>query len=192
MMLVCQLIYKNIIEPYQLRKVVQLELQRKNIHQRYINFIRDVIESGSGISLNDICDMINVKVTIFFNNSEVKTYLTETLVSEIQFAPSEQKNESQMIFLSRISVDGVIKRLRSIDSTTLAAKKIRDIFLAMDFNLQDKFCDAEDLRNLREQFCISDELITFFGTFNINYATLKPNFPKSNNLEDDDDVRKCY
>ena len=26
--------------------------------------------------------------------------------------------------------------------------------------------------------------------FNSNYATLKPNFPKSNNLEDDDDVEE--
>ena len=61
----------------------------------------------------------------------------------------------------------------------------------MDFNLQAKFCDAEDLRNSWEQFCIPDELITFFGAlFNINYATLKPNFPKSNNLEDDDDVEE--
>ena len=65
------------------------------------------------------------------------------------------------------------------------------MFLAVDFNLQAKFCDAEDLRNSWEQFCIPDELITFFGTlFNINYATLKPNFPKSNNLEDDDDVEE--
>ena len=63
----------------------------------------------------------------------------------------------------------------------------------MEFNLHGKFCDTEDLRNSWETFCILDELITFFGTlFNINYATLKPIFPKSNNLEDDDDVRKCY
>ena len=79
----------------------------------------------------------------------------------------------------------------SIDSTKLAAKKIRDVFLAIDFNLQDKFCDAEDLRNPRERFCIPDELITLFGTlFNINYATLKSNFPKSNKFEDYVDVEE--
>ena len=61
----------------------------------------------------------------------------------------------------------------------------------MDFNLQDKFCDVEELRNSWEPFCTPDELITLFGTlFNINYATLTPNFPKSNNLEDDDDVEE--
>ena len=31
------------------------------------------MESGSGISLNDIRDMINDKETIFLTNSEVKT-----------------------------------------------------------------------------------------------------------------------
>ena len=65
--------------------------------------------------------------------------------SEIQFAPSERKNELSMVFSSSISIDDVIKRLRSIDSKKLAAKKIRDVFLAMDFNFQDKFCDAEIL-----------------------------------------------
>ena len=155
-----------------------VRVTKKKIFERYINFIRDVIESGSGISLNDIRDMINDKETIFITNSEVKTYLTETFESEIQFAPSERKKESHMVFSSSTSTDDVMKRLRSIDSTKLAAKKIRDVFLAMDFNLQDKFCDIENLRNSWEQFCIPDELITFFGTlFNINYATLKPNFP---------------
>ena len=50
-----------------------------------------------------------------------------------------------MVFSSSISIDDVIKRLRSIDSKKLAAKKIRDVFFAMDFNFQDKFCDAEIL-----------------------------------------------
>ena len=48
---------------------------------------------------------------------------------------------------NKIRVKFSSKRLRSIDSTKLAAKKIRDVFLAMDFNLQDKLCDTEDLRN---------------------------------------------
>ena len=89
--------------------------------------------------------MINDKETIFTSNLEVKTYLTDTFGFEIQFAPSERKNELSMVFLSSISIDDVIKRLRSIDSKKLAAKKIRDVFLAMDFNFQDKFCDAEIL-----------------------------------------------
>ena len=55
---------------------MQLELKRKKYLNGYINFIRDVIESGTGISLNDIHDMVNDKETIFITNSEVKTYLT--------------------------------------------------------------------------------------------------------------------
>ena len=98
--------------------------------------------------------MINDKETIFTTNLEVKTYLTDIFGSEIQFAPSERKNELSMVFSSSISIDDVIKRLRSIDSTKLAAKNIRDVFLAMDFNLQDKYCFTKDLRNLWEQFCI--------------------------------------
>ena len=56
-----------------------IRFTKKKIFECYINFIRDVIESGSGISLNDIRDMINDKETIFITNLEVKTYLTDTL-----------------------------------------------------------------------------------------------------------------
>ena len=74
-----------------------------------------------------------------------------------------------MVFSSSISIDDVIKRLRSIDSTKLAAKKIRDVFLAMDFNFQGKFCDTKDLRNSWEQFCIPDEL----GNFKAEFSQIK-------------------
>ena len=76
-----------------------IRVTKKKTVERYINFIRNVIESGSGISLNDIRD-INGKETIFITNSEVKTYLTETFGSEIQFPPSEQKYKSHMVFSS--------------------------------------------------------------------------------------------
>ena len=63
----------------------------------------------------------------------------------------------------------------------------------MNFNLPDKFCDMEDLKDSWKQFCIPDELITFFGTLcNISYATLKLNFPKTYNLQDDGDVEQMF
>ena len=73
--------------------------------------MRDVVESGSCVPLNDIRDMINDKESIFITNSEVKTYLNETFRSEIQFTPSEWKNESHVVFLSSISIKDVIKRV---------------------------------------------------------------------------------
>lgn len=47
----------------------------------------------------------------------------------------------------------------------------------------------EDLRGSWGHLCILDEIITFSGTLlNINYVTLKLDFPKTYNLEDNDDV----
>ena len=105
--------------------------------------------------------MINGKESIFITNSELKTYFTEAFGWEIQFAPSEWKNESHMVISSSLSIEDVIKRLKSVSSTKVAAKKIREAFLAMDFNLQDKFCDAQDLKDSWGQFCVPDKLITF-------------------------------
>ena len=44
--------------------------------------------------------MVNDKESNFITNFEVKTYLTEIYGSEIQFAPSEQKKESHMVYSS--------------------------------------------------------------------------------------------
>ena len=78
---------------------------KNKIFKRYIIFLRDIIRSGSRISLKDIHDMINVKECIFIINTEVRNYF--------QFTPSEWKNESQMVFSSSVSIGDVIKRLRS-------------------------------------------------------------------------------
>lgn len=60
-----------------------IRITKNKIFERYISFMRDVVESGSCVPLNDIRDMINDKESIFITNSEVKTYLNETFRSEI-------------------------------------------------------------------------------------------------------------
>ena len=53
------------IQKYKQAKSVKesgpIRVTKKKTFEHYITFIRDVIESVSAISLNDICDMINHK-----------------------------------------------------------------------------------------------------------------------------------
>ena len=64
---------------------------------------------------------------------------------KFNFGPSEQANESLFIFSSPISLNDVVKRLHSLDTTKNVAEKLRKSFLEIDFDLNDKFCDGEDL-----------------------------------------------
>ena len=48
----------------------------------------------------------------------------------------------------------------------------------MNFNINNKFCDAEELDETWDNFNIPDAIIAFFSTlFNVNAASLKQNFP---------------
>ena len=55
----------------------------------------------------------------------------------------------------------------------------------MDFGLN--FCDAQELRESWKNTLMPDELITFFSTlFNVNQASLRPNYHKENVSTDED------
>ena len=51
-----------------------------------------------------------------------------------------------MVFSSSMDITDVINTLQSLDSVKSAAQTIRDKLLNVDFGLQDKFCDAEELK----------------------------------------------
>ena len=97
-----------------------------------------------------------------------------------QFCPPERANDSLLVFSSSICISDVVKRLRSLDTTKNVAEKLRRSFLEIDFDLNDKFCDGEDLLGSWDNLPLSDEILTFLVTlFNINPAKLLPKYPKN-------------
>ena len=50
-----------------------------------------------------------------------------------------------------------------MDSIKKAAKVMREALLKLDVGLQDKFCDAEELKHLWFTTRMPDELISFFS-----------------------------
>ena len=63
----------------------------------------------------------------------------------INFQNSGQRNELIMIFSAKLSVEDVIKILKSISVMKSATETIRNALQQVDFGLQDRFCDAEEL-----------------------------------------------
>ena len=54
-----------------------------------------------------------------------------------------------------------------VDGVKSAARTIRDKLLNVDFGLQDKFCDAEELKLAWRTTNIPDEVLAFFQNFSI-------------------------
>ena len=51
-----------------------LKTTKRHIFENYKEFIKEIVDIGSGISLPDIRDMLNEKEEFVFSNSEIKTF----------------------------------------------------------------------------------------------------------------------
>jgi hypothetical protein len=180
--------YKRATNPSQGELVINTT--KRDVFKRHIDFVNNIIDQGSGISLSEIRDMVNDKDGINITNSEVKTFLISLMNNHIQFCPSTRLNESLYVFSSDVSIEDVVKILRSLDATKEVASKIRKCLLKMDFGLNDSFCDAEELKHSWKNTVMPDQLVTFFSTlFNVNEAILRPNYYEDNSsLEEDLDI----
>ena len=69
----------------------------------------------------------------------------------IQFCYSEQQNESTFVFSSKVNIQDVVDKLRSLDGIKLVAKKLRKSLLSFDFKLYETFCDAEEFEGILGQ-----------------------------------------
>ena len=90
--------------------------------------------------------MLNENENLLFNNSELKSFITDSFGDNIQFCYSERQNESMFVFSSKVNIQDVIDKLRSLDGIKLAAKTLRKSLLSFDCKLNEKFCDAEELK----------------------------------------------
>ena len=125
-----------------------------------VGAIRNLLDRGIGLSLSDIRDAINDKYDEdFISNKEVKLYLTEHFQDDVQFCPSERRNESMFVFSSALSVEDVVKKLRSVNVIKEGAVTIREALGNVDFNLNDKFGDAHELKSSWERTAIPDCLV---------------------------------
>ena len=127
--------------------------------------------------------MINDESYINIINFDVKNFLTEHFAEEIQFCPSERANESLFVFSSSICINDVVKRLRFLETTKNVAEKLWKNFLEIDFDLNDKFCDGEDLLGSRNNLPLSDPaklLPKYPKKYPSDYFTLVPNSSHSN------------
>ena len=174
-------------------KLVSKQSKKRDIFFKIYYIYKNYIENGYGVSLSELRDMLNQNEKVVFNKSEIKLLITEVFGDSIQMCYSERKSESMFMYSSKIDIQDVIDKLRSLLGIKIAAQKLRKLLLSFDFELNDKFCDAEELKKAWENKSMPDEFLTFFAKlFNIKKTSLIPDTERDpefsyNSDEEDDD-----
>ena len=123
-----------------------MTLTAKLIIKSYIPEIKRVINHGNGISLSEIRELIQDNENITIHNKQIKSTLSERLGKSIQFCTPDRTNQSLFVYSMSVSTEDIINTIRSLDKIKSAAKSIRTALKQVDFKLQDRFSDAEELK----------------------------------------------
>ena len=97
-------------------------------------------------------------------NKEVKLLLISHFGDNIKLTLLKQKNRSMLFFSAHVTQETLAETIRAGDPIQECAEVIRQSLLAVDFDLQDRFCDANDLKKAWNCTSIPDPLLKFFGT----------------------------
>ena len=132
-----------------------------------VNILEEGLNGGKGYELSAIRDYLNTKLSAEdgrFSNRDVKVFLESHFADTIDFTYSAEHNKCMMVFsILRNKSGQLAETIRSIDPFKVCASIIRKHLSAFDFNLNDRFCDAEDLRESLSNIPIPEDILRFFG-----------------------------
>ena len=126
--------------------------------------IDSLIQSGYGIAVSEVKDMLSEKdPSLCVTNKHARKLLVDHYGDEIRFCPSHRKNESDLVFSVDVTLDDVAKCLRNRNACQTAGEILSEAFDKVDFNLADKFCDANEIRQSWLNTCMPDDFLTLLS-----------------------------
>ena len=147
--------------------------------------IKSGLDKGYGFTISYIRDQFNIQnENIKVNNKELKLLLSNYFGNSIKFSKPTEANKPLMFFSSSLQTEEVADVIRSCNPVTECALLLRESLKKLDFGLNDKFCDAQDMRNSWTESKIPEVFIKFFSTlFDIDEKSLE----ECEILENEDD-----
>jgi len=150
---------------------------------------------GDGYELSYVRDCMNNELGSHLTNQEVKVLLVNHFDDKIAFSRPKQANKSSMFFSKSVTAECLAETIRTTDPIRQSAEIIRQCLQDMDFDLQDRFCDANDLDIAWTNMVIPEPLLKFFAVlfnFDMNAFTsscknVMQCRPKTEVTDDDDD-----
>lgn len=85
--------------------------------EKGMEIIGPKLKEGYGFTLTEIRELLNeLAGGNIIRNNEVKLRLQRHCEDEISFSSSDSKNESLMVFSSKLGIDEIVKRMRKVDN----------------------------------------------------------------------------
>ena len=174
--------YNRKLEGCNIRK----KSKKREIFVKELESIEEMIDRGFFIPISEIRNVINDKCDEeLMSNKEIKLYLSELFTDRVQFCKSDRRNESMMVYSSKLTMQAVAQKLSAMNSVKDTAHAIRVALKNVDFKLEGKFCDAEEMKSSWQNMQLPDCLLLFFSTlFNIPQSTLMQSSLKTDTTDD--------
>eukprot|EP00918_Siedleckia_nematoides_P108296 GHVU01236350.1.p1 GENE.GHVU01236350.1~~GHVU01236350.1.p1 ORF type:complete len:407 (-),score=39.87 GHVU01236350.1:38-1258(-) len=124
--------------------------------------LEEGLKNGKGYELSVIRDLLNsINENCNFRNRDVKIFLLNHFGGQIDFTDPGAGKKSLMAF--SVPSSTLAGKLRSVDPVQACASIVRKALEDYDFDLDDRFCDAEDLKQASSNMGIPDSVLSFFG-----------------------------
>ena len=198
-----KLCIQNYIQMFKNQSKDQRDTQTLSNKQRICNDMLVMIENGlmnvKGYELSVIRDHLNSQLSkedALCLNRDVKVLLINHFDERIDFAYPDSSRKCMMVFgVNKNQANVLAETIRSINPFQVCASVIRRELSNYDFDLTDRFCDAEDLRKSISNFNIPDVTLQFWGeVFNFDmdsyYEAAKKVTPGSNDDESEEEVEE--
>ena len=121
-----------------------------------IEDIKTGLSNGEGYELSFVRDS---KYKYLESENNVTNYFGD----RICFSQPKQANRSVMFFSKNVTAEHMADTIRCTDPIKQCAELIRQSLLDTDFHLQDRFCDANDLKTSWDTVPIPEPLMNFFA-----------------------------
>lgn len=128
--------------------------------------IEPLLQKGYGFTVKDIASFmyhLDDNVDLIVYNRDVKKLLVDHCGDHIQFAPNPRQNESELVFSSNITAADLAVKIKNLDVVKQVGETLNKAAKQVDYGLDDRFCDAEELRHSWENNPMPDEWLTFFS-----------------------------
>ena len=195
---------QNYLHKYESLSKEEIDNTELNVKQAVWSEAQELLEkgfkTGNGYELSVIREFMNEKLKqngMILSNRDIKLFLLNQFGDDIDFAYSDNQRKSMMVFSVRnVNSQDLAEKIRSIDPLKVFASRIREELSAFDFQLNDRFGDAEDLRQSLKKADIPKVTLHFFSEiFNFDVTTYKEAAENIltddyENIDDHDDKNK--
>lgn len=142
--------------------------------QAWLEVVREIemrLSDGEGLELSYVRKLMNEKISSSsITNQEVKVLLSHHFGEKIRFSTPKQVNKSLLFFSADVTQESLAETIRCTDPVRECAEVLRQSLMSVNFDLTDRFCDANDLKEAWNATVIPEPLLRFFGHL-LNFDT---------------------